>query len=238
MQLFGLSGTNLSSPTVTNITDSDGTAALQLTQSYQPVISSNITAMFSGDSNYQQVSVSGFHITVNGGPDFSMAASPANLSVNRGQSATTTVTITELNGFTGPVSFSCGVQGAPVSCSVGPNPVTPVAGSTTATATVTINAMALASVGRKTTFELFSFVFAGLLLAGRPRKRRGSAALVLTVLVLLSVASISCGGGSGGGGGGNQPPPPQTATITLTGSGFALNQFSVTHAATITVTVQ
>jgi hypothetical protein len=238
MQLFGLSGTNLSSPTVTNITDSDGTAALQLTQSYQPVISSNITAMFSGDSNYQQVSVSGFHITVNGGPDFSMAASPANLSVNRGQSATTTVTITELNGFTGPVSFSCGVQGAPVSCSVGPNPVTPVAGSTTATATVTINAMALASAGRKTTFELFSFVFAGLLLAGRPRKRRGSAALVLTVLVLLSVASISCGGGSGGGGGGNQPPPPQTATITLTGSGFALNQFSVTHAATITVTVQ
>ena len=237
MALFNLQGTNVSSPVFTNITDSDGTAALQLTQTYQPVVSSDITATFFGDSNYQQTSLSGFHITVNGGPDFSLSASSTNLSVSHGQSATSTVTITELNGFIGPVSLSCGVQGAPVSCTVSPNPVTPAAGSTTATATVTINAMAIASVGRKTMFELFSFVFAGLLLAGRHGKRKGSAALVLTILVVISVASISCGGG-GGGGGSNPPPPPQTATITLTGSASALNQFPLSHTATITVTVQ
>ena len=238
MQLFGLSGTNVSSPTLTNITDPDGTAALQLTQTYQPVVSSDITATFFGDSNYQQTSLSGLHITVNGGPDFSLSAASTNLSLSHGQSTTTTVTITELNGFAGPVSFSCGVQGAPVSCTVTPNPVTPAAGSTTATATVTINAIAVASVGRKTMFELFSFVFAGLLLAGRPRKRRGGAALVLMTLVVLSVASISCGGGGSGGGGGGGNPPPQTATITLTGSASVLNQFSLSHTATITVTVQ
>ena len=34
------------------------------------------------------------------------------------------------------------------------------------------------------------------------------------------------------------PPPPQTATITLTGSASVLNQFQLSHTATITVTVQ
>jgi pro-kumamolisin-like protein/Big-like domain-containing protein len=237
MQLSGLSGTNLSSPTLTNITDPDGSASLQLTQTYQPVISSDINATFFGDPNYQQVSLTGLHITVNGGPDFSLSPSATNLSVSHGQSTTTTVTITDLNGFNGPVTLTCSVQGAPVSCSAAPNPVTPAAGSTTATATVTINAMAVAGIGRRTMFELFSFVFAGLILASRPRKRRGGAPLVLTTLIVLSVASISCGGG-GGGSNPPPPPPPQTATITLTGSASALNQFPLTHTATITVTVQ
>ncbi len=239
MQLSGLSGINLSSPTLTNITDPDGTASLQLTQTYQPVISSDINATFFGDQNYQQVSLTGLHITVNGGPDFSLSPSATNLSVTHGQSTTTTVTITDLNSFNGPVALSCSVQGAPVSCSIAPNPVTPAAGSTTATTTVTINAMAVASIGRRTMFELFSFVVAGLILASRPRKQCGKAALVLTTLVVLSVASISCGGGGGSGGGGNPPPPPpQTATITLTGSASVLNQFQLSHTATITVTVQ
>jgi hypothetical protein len=56
--------------------------------------------------------------------DFSLSASPASRSINRGRSTTYTVTITALNGFTGSVNFA--VNGLPsgATASFSPNPAT------------------------------------------------------------------------------------------------------------------
>jgi endoglucanase len=78
-------------------------------------------------------------------PDFALAASPASLSINRGASGTSTVTITRSGGFTGAVDLS--VSGSPpgVAASIAPTTgdsrVLTLAASSTATlgpATVTI----------------------------------------------------------------------------------------------------
>jgi uncharacterized membrane protein len=64
--------------------------------------------------------------------DFSLSASPTSRTISRGQSATYTITIKALNGFTGPVSFS--VSGFPSGSTVGFNP-NPAATSSVLTVT-------------------------------------------------------------------------------------------------------
>ena len=56
--------------------------------------------------------------------DFSLSASPTSRTIGQGQSATYTITIKALNGFTGPVTFS--VSGLPSGSTTGfsPNPAT------------------------------------------------------------------------------------------------------------------
>jgi hypothetical protein len=74
-------------------------------------------------------------------PDFSLSASPSSLSVNRGQSVSTTVTITRTGGFSGSVTL--GASGLPSGVTASFNP-----GSTTGTsATVTFTASSTATTG-------------------------------------------------------------------------------------------
>jgi hypothetical protein len=69
-------------------------------------------------------------LTVTTAPDFTLSLNPTSLSVQPGQSGTTTLTITPQGGFTGTVSLSLvgapsGVTLSPTSVSVtGPSPVT------------------------------------------------------------------------------------------------------------------
>jgi endoglucanase len=80
-------------------------------------------------------------------PDFALSASPASLSVNRGASGTSTITITRSGGFTGGVTLSASGLPTGVTASFSPNPATgnssvlTLSASTTATlgvATVTV----------------------------------------------------------------------------------------------------
>jgi hypothetical protein len=80
-------------------------------------------------------------------PDFQIsatAASPA--TVTPGNSATSTVTVAEVNGFNSAVALTCdsGVSG--VSCSLNPTSVTP-SGSTSPTSTLTLNTTTAAMPG-------------------------------------------------------------------------------------------
>jgi hypothetical protein len=76
---------------------------------------------------------SAFTVTI---PDFSIAISPANQSVRRGSSATYTVTISALNGFTGTVNLAIsGVSGGNSAPTASLSPTT-VVGSGTSTLTV------------------------------------------------------------------------------------------------------
>jgi xyloglucan-specific exo-beta-1,4-glucanase len=105
-------------------------------------------------------------------PDFSLAASPTSLSVNRGASGTDTITITRLNGFTAGVTLSA--TGLPTGVTAAFNP-TPVTG---ASSVLTLTASATATLGVAT-----------VTVTGT------SGALTHTATIALTV---NAGGGTGG----------------------------------------
>jgi xanthomonalisin len=79
-------------------------------------------------------------------PDFSLSASPASVSVTQGSTATSTITVTKLNGFTGSATLSASGLPAGVTAAFGTNPAsttsvvtfTASTTATTGTASVTI----------------------------------------------------------------------------------------------------
>jgi len=79
-------------------------------------------------------------LTVTPGPNFSLAASPASLNVARGGRGTSTISIAQLNGFTGSVTLSASGLPNRVTASFNPNP-------TTASSTLTLNVGRRAAIG-------------------------------------------------------------------------------------------
>ncbi|MDE3197142.1 MAG: hypothetical protein KGN84_12405, partial [Acidobacteriota bacterium] len=81
--------------------------------------------------------IGSFRFTACANPDFSLTASPSSLTVAKGGSVTSTITVSSISGYGSPVSLA--VSGCPSSttCSISPSSVTPPAnGSVTATLTV------------------------------------------------------------------------------------------------------
>ena len=79
-------------------------------------------------------------------PDFTIACSPASVSVAQGANVSTTCTVTSQNGFNAATSLSCSGLPAGASCSFSPASVTPPANGS-ASSTVTISATAAATTG-------------------------------------------------------------------------------------------
>ncbi len=74
-------------------------------------------------------------------PDFSVACTPASLTIAAGASATSTCSVSSTNGFSSAVALSCAGLPAGVSCAFAPSSVTPPAnGSASATLTVSVAA--------------------------------------------------------------------------------------------------
>jgi Glycosyl hydrolase family 79, N-terminal domain len=73
-------------------------------------------------------------------PDFSLAATPANLSVTQGNNATATVTVTPLGGFSGSAALA--VSGLPSGVTASFSPA-----STSGTSTLTLSAASTAAAG-------------------------------------------------------------------------------------------
>jgi Pro-kumamolisin, activation domain len=82
-------------------------------------------------------------ITLKVTPAFTLAASPAAVSVIEGSTATSTITISPLNGFKGSVTFSASGLPAGVTAAFSPNPAT-------STSTLTFTASAAATIGAAT----------------------------------------------------------------------------------------
>jgi subtilase family serine protease len=170
-------------------------------------------------------------------PSFSLSASPSAVTIaSPGDSGTTVLTVTAVNGYMGTITFSCSGLPTGSSCNFSPASVTN-SGATTLTISTTASAM-LAPVGHQSTpaaraaserLMLFLFGFAILWLAiqaGRRKLRWSVVAGFLVAACLIGVASCGGGSSSGGGGGGN----PQT--VTVTGS-----DGTNTHSTTFTVTI-
>jgi hypothetical protein len=74
-------------------------------------------------------------------PDFSLSASPSSLSIKRGSSKTSAITVTWLNGFSSAVGLtaSCPSGGAGMTCALSLSSVTSSSGSATSTLTITVS---------------------------------------------------------------------------------------------------
>jgi hypothetical protein len=76
-------------------------------------------------------------------PDFSLSASPASLTVKQGTSGSSTITVTDVGGFTGSVTLSNSALPSGVTAAFGTNP-------TTSTSVLTFTASSTATVGTST----------------------------------------------------------------------------------------
>ena len=82
-------------------------------------------------------------------PDFTVGASPSSVSVTQGSTATSTITVTSLNGFNSAATLSASGLPAGVTASFSPNPVTPPANGNAAS-TLTFTASSSATTGTST----------------------------------------------------------------------------------------
>jgi len=181
-------------------------------------------------------------------PDFNMSVAPTVQTVTAGQTATYTVTVGSLDGFTSAVKLACAGQQTNATCTLSPTSVTPPAGGTI-TSTVTIatsaNPYTTASLlrqdlGSRLLAMLLSVPalgFLGLFAVGSAKTRQivghkwlqRFARCILLLLVSLSFLTASgCYKKKTSSG-----TQRSTNTVTITGTSGSLS-----HTVTFTLTVQ
>ncbi len=158
-------------------------------------------------------------------------------SGNPGVSATSTITVTSVNGFSGAVALACTI--APVvskgpSCGLSSSSVTPAANAT-ATSTLTVSTTAASAMlklerpaDRRSLgvfyallMPIFGITLLGAGLGTNGSSRRKLFGFLMLALMLAGLLLMpACGGSNsgGGGGGGSTGTPAGTYTITVTGS--------------------
>ena len=156
-----------------------------------------ITASYGGDTNYVASTSGPTAITIQ--PDFSIqASSDALLIQNPGSSGSMTVLMTDLDGFTGTVTFSCLGLPAEAKCSFNPATLS-ASGSTNLTITTTRKTGMLkrGGVGAEWNLALAMSAMAvgGVFMFGVPRSHRRRRKLLFTIA--LAALCVSCGGGGG-----------------------------------------
>jgi len=176
------------------------------------------------------------------GSTFSLAAtalSPA--SVSPGGSATSTVTVSSTNGFTGTVTLACAVSPAVThapTCSGTASPGAP--GTLTVSTTAASALLQPPNTGEPSRFfyamflpisglSLLSFGFSG------PRRKKLFSGLFCGLTLVTLLLLPACGGGGGGGGGGNPGTPAGTYTLTVSGTATIGSQTGASPSLTLTV---
>jgi Bacterial Ig-like domain (group 3)/Putative Ig domain len=219
-----------------SIVDANGNAALTTSFTANGVYS--ITASYDGDSaNAASVSPALTQTIVT--PSILGSISPGTLTVHSGSSGTLFLTLTPVGGYTGNVSFSCGVLPAHVSCTFAPPSLTLTAGSGPVTDTLTVNTEASSAAAHSpatpwnagpTSFALVLCMPGSLLvLLGicrkSPFRTARNTCLLGTVLLMLAAADAISGCGSASN---NATPGTYSVPIVLTLSGGATQQISAT----------
>ncbi len=162
-------------------------------------------------------------------PDFTMSLSPAALTIHRGQSGATTLTILPQNGLSDLVSFSCSGLPAGVSCTFFPGSV-PAGGTSSVEVSVSQNTSSNDAPGG----PVGPVVLASIMLASFHRRKRRSGHLLRLFMAAgtLMICMSGCGGGGASASGSPSVPQPLMTTITITASSA-----SVTHVATLALTI-
>jgi hypothetical protein len=214
-------GTATGTVTFYNGTTSLGTGTLSgnsasLNTAAIPQGTQSITAVYGGDGNYTGSTSAAVSQVVNAGPpapDFTLAAAPASITVNSGQSGNITVTVTPANGFNSAVSFSCSGLPSGASCSFSPQTVTPP-GTTSTTLTVGVSGTSAQLRHNERTLFPASALAAILCCFGLRKQRR----LRMLFLVAVSVIGLSLFTACSS----KTSVQPVTSTVTITGTSGAL----------------
>jgi beta-propeller repeat-containing protein/HYDIN/CFA65/VesB family protein len=198
--------------------------------------------------------------------DFSLSASPSVLTLPAGETATLTLSLTPVAGFSGALSLAC--SGAPPasSCSFSPTAVSlDWPNSSKATVTVTTTARSLAGRCPRMPLRLFltapicslgllsflAMAFAACFLSPPAsqetevrflwRSRAGPGFMLGAILFFLATTTVGCaGGGSSGAAPGPSGTPAGTYTLTLTATytnTSVVPPLDLAHSTPITLTV-
>jgi hypothetical protein len=238
------SGQNLATVTLVN-----GVASF--TTSTLAVGSHTIQVSYPGNYEGQSQTSAPTTLTIAGVPDFSLSLSSPTATVTHGSSASTTISLTPLNGFSAATSLTC--TGAPTNstCSISPSSVPPASVATAVT--LTLQTSAAQSTSRTHNQSPLNpggstSIFAGTLPLGllallsrrrfgsstaRPRHLINGGSLLLAIGLLASLASVvACGGG---GSADRQTLYPKAGTYPLT---VTATSGTTAHTATFMVTIQ
>jgi hypothetical protein len=220
--------------------DASGNQVLTATATVMPTgyLGQTIIANYFGDSNFASATAT-VSINVNP-PDFTLATGSPSLTINAGQTGSTTLTITPKSNNASNVSLFCDATPIPgAACSF--NPTSNLSLNGVALSTTFVVTTLPPSTGPSTSFIAIRFpqnkhvpptpwVLLGvadgiaiviLSLSSGQRRSRLAASLGLACLVALTV---SCGGGGGYGVG--VPPGPSTSTLTISTSGVKVQSGS------------
>jgi VCBS repeat-containing protein len=174
-------------------------------------------------------------------PDFTVGISPASQSLTAGESTTYTLTLTPVGGFKQAVTLSCTGAPAKATCSTVPSPV-PLDGSSSSQVQINITTTASSVAlpyfspwNRSTPITMaavaaFTCILAALIVLVNSWRARFRWAFLL--LVLITLVGIGCGGG-GSSSGTTQGTPTGTYILTVNATSGSLS-----HATTISLTVQ
>jgi sugar lactone lactonase YvrE len=171
-------------------------------------------------------------LTVTGAPSYIITANPATLTVQRGQSAQTTIQLTPVNNYQGTVALSCGSLPVGVTCTFSPAALTlalvgngistqAVLGTLTVSATgPSAQLKPLIPGNAPPVFATVIFfvpgVLTGLIAAfNRKRLARHKKTQGLLLLLILFAGMMGLGACAGGGSKSNEAQPG-TTTVALT----------------------
>jgi Bacterial Ig-like domain (group 3)/FG-GAP-like repeat/FG-GAP repeat len=224
--------------TLGTATVSNGTATLPF--SFTVAGTYAAVANYAGDSaNLASTSNSVSVVVI--APDFTISASPSSATITAGQSATTTLTVTPIGGYSGTLHFSCGTLPAGVACTFTPSSLTPNGAATTVGLTVSTTAPG-GSAQRTLDRGLSAIAWAGVIFIAFSPKRmwRMNQLLKHSCLLLLLIGALvslsGCSSGSSPNPPNNNPGTPtgaQTIAITVADSSSNLS-----HPINFQVTVQ
>lgn len=170
-------------------------------------------------------------------PDFSVSPTGvASQTVAKGGTATYTITVSGVNGFTGAVTFSCSA-GVPAgtACAFAPASATPGGSTTLSIQTVAAGSNQPVTLARSSGWWSLGCLLPGMLLIGFGRRKRG--VVLLSSLFAALLIMPGCGGG------GSSTPTPTRIVNPGTAAGtyvVTVNAVSgtITRSTQVTLTVQ
>jgi subtilase family serine protease len=126
-----------------------GNSVLTLTASSTATTGSSTVTITGTSGSLTATTTVALTVSATATPNFTIAASPASVTVTQGAAGTSTVTITSTGGFNSATTLSATGLPAGVTAAFSTNPVTPAANGS-ATSTLTLTASASATVGAAT----------------------------------------------------------------------------------------
>jgi hypothetical protein len=200
--------------------------------------SDSVTALYSGDTVYEQASGTA-SVTVS---EVALTMSPA-LPVPAGGNTSSTATISVGSSYSGTLQLTCALTASPTgaqdlpTCALNPPSVSLTRGGA-ASSTLTIYTTASPSAALARPSKLVGTrgaVLAIMVLLGIPRCRRAKTLLLLCLVVL---PNVGCGGSSSSSNVGTSNPGTTPGTYTFIVTGMDSVNAKITSSSTVKITVQ